>query len=276
MIKRHLSALLSAVTTISVFTGISSGSVALAQEPEPTEILSMRSEYEKHYDNGDGTITAFIDTVPLHYNIDGEWFDIDNTLVKDKFGNYVNKSNSMDVKIAASATVSALDAVDDEQMVSVDYNGYSISWDFVSEQPDTAIDSQIREIAAPISYALVEENNTAAKIDLGNEKLNQKAGESVSKLSSSVSYDSLFKNVDVDIDIQPSSVKETIILNDRADVPEQFSYYVKAEGLKAELYEDNSVHFLNEADEDIFIIPAPFMFDSADIAENNFDIKVDV
>lgn len=42
-------------------------------EKEPVEIIFLRSEYEKHFDNGDGTITAFIFTEPLHYYKDGEW-----------------------------------------------------------------------------------------------------------------------------------------------------------------------------------------------------------
>lgn len=128
----------------------------------------------------------------------------------------------------------------------------------------------------PISYAAIDEEDNVSSINLGSNKLNKKASESVSKLTSSVSYDSLYENVDIDIDVMSSSVKETIILNDRDNVPERFSYYIKAEGLTAELYEDNSVHFVNEYKEDIFNIPAPYMFDSADFPENNYDIKVDV
>jgi len=274
--KKFLSALLSVTTSAFIFTGISASGFALAQEPEPVEILSMRSEYEKHFDNGDGTITAFIDTVPLHYKSDGEWLEIDNTLVLDDSGNYVNKSNSMDVALSSSASVSVLNAVDDEPLASIDYNGYSISWGFVNDQPETAINASIGDVLSPISYAEIAEKDGINQIDLGSNKLNKKASESVSKLTSSVSYDSLYENVDVDIDVMSSSVKETIILNNRDNVPEQFSYYIKAEGLTAELYEDNSVHFANEYGEDIFNIPAPYMFDSSENPENNYDIKVDI
>ena len=172
MLRKHLSALLSVTTALLIFMGIAPVGIASAQESEPVEILSMRSEYEKHYDNGDGTITAFIDTVPLHYNADGEWIDIDNTLVLDKSGNYVNKSNSMDVTLASSASVSALDAVDDKPLASIDYNGYSISWDFVNDKPETAIDASVEDISMPISYASIDEEDSARNIDLGSNKLN--------------------------------------------------------------------------------------------------------
>ena len=67
------------------------------EDIEPVEVVSIRSEYEKHYDNGDGTYTAYIDTVPLHYYKDGEWVDINNTLIQDENGNYTNSENSMNV-----------------------------------------------------------------------------------------------------------------------------------------------------------------------------------
>ena len=102
------------------------------EDIEPVEVVSMRSEYEKHYDNGDGTCTAYIDTVPLHYYENGEWLDIDNTLIQDENGKYVNRSNSMKVTLSPETSISTIDAISEtsannNQMVSVDYNGYSLS-----------------------------------------------------------------------------------------------------------------------------------------------------
>ncbi len=72
-------------------------SVSYASEVEPVEIATLRTEYEKHFDNGDGTITAFINTTPLHFNNNGQWEEIDNTLITDENGDYVNKNNPMRV-----------------------------------------------------------------------------------------------------------------------------------------------------------------------------------
>lgn len=66
MIKKYL-----AITSSLVFivtTGIICPlNTKAIEDIEPVEVVSMRSEYEKHYDNGDGTYTAYIDTVPLLY-----------------------------------------------------------------------------------------------------------------------------------------------------------------------------------------------------------------
>lgn len=81
------------------------------EDIEPVEVVSMRSEYEKHYDNGDGTYTAYIDTVTIHYYKNGEWLDIDNTLIQNETGNYVNRSNSMKVTLSPETSISSINAV---------------------------------------------------------------------------------------------------------------------------------------------------------------------
>ena len=44
------------------------------------EVTELRSEYEKHYRLTDGSFMAVQYQVPVHYEDDGQWVDIDNTL----------------------------------------------------------------------------------------------------------------------------------------------------------------------------------------------------
>ena len=75
--------------TVSLFSfSTMSSSGASAKANEPVEILSLRSEYWKHFDNGDGTMTSYVNTAPIHYLEDGEWVEIDNSLVIDENNNY--------------------------------------------------------------------------------------------------------------------------------------------------------------------------------------------
>lgn len=68
MIKKIISfASCVSILAFSLITSSSNKKVSAIAE-QPFEVLSMRSQYEKHYDNGDGTYTAIIDTVPIHYN----------------------------------------------------------------------------------------------------------------------------------------------------------------------------------------------------------------
>jgi hypothetical protein len=54
---------------------------------EPIEIVSMRTEVSKTYDNGDGTHTAVIYVKPIHYqSTDGTWEDMDGTSPSPRSG----------------------------------------------------------------------------------------------------------------------------------------------------------------------------------------------
>lgn len=251
---------------------LNSSSGIFAEEKEPVEIFSRRSEYGKHYDNGNGTYTAFVNTAPLHYYENGQWCEIDNSLEINEYGDYENKSNSMEVTLASSATPKTVNTVGNAQMVQLTYDGYSISWDMINTQQKS------NHISASSSVQLVTKDlSEDGDFALGGEKLTEKAKDSLDKLNSSVIYTSVFEDVDVSLDILPSSIKETIILNDKASVPEQFAYYITADGLDAELQADNSIQFINGQDEVIFTMPAMFMFDSSsEIPEYNYDIETTI
>ena len=306
MIKKYL-----AITSSLVFivtTGIICPlNTKAIEDIEPVEVVSMRSEYEKHYDNGDGTYPAYIDTVPLHYYENGEWLDIDNTLIQDESGNYINKSNSMKVTLSPETSISSINTIvkksnDSNQMVSIDYNGYSLSWSLIDttisdkktvikDKPivmsknvmdieaenlktaNTQTDIADEKIYPVISISVSEQEYVEKKI--GSNKLNAKISESVNKLNSSVAYNSIYESVDCKVDIQPNSVKETIIIENPDNLIEEYSYFIKSDGLVAELCEDNSVIFSNDGNS-IFTIPAPFMFDSSENAENNYNVSVSV
>lgn len=263
---------LSLVMSMSLFTFFNSNSLLSfsANEKKSVEIISRRSEYEKHFDNGDGTITAFIETAPLHYYDDGEWIEIDNTLICDKDGNYTNTNNSMNVILASSTSVGSA-KIDKEPMVSLEYGGYSISWNFINFQPNIAT---AENMSISNSNVSVIDINTEEVFQVDDFVANNIESEYINRLESTASYKSLYNNVDIDIDVKSSSVKETIVLNNRNDVPEQFSYYIKCDGLFAEIDEKNSISFFDINNEKIFEIPTAFMFDSSDISEYNYNIEI--
>lgn len=267
MKKKAFSFIIMLVVILSMFGSLTTGT--FADEIEPVEIISKRSEYEKHFDNGNGTTTAFINTAPLHYYENGEWKEIDNTLVSDSSGNFVNKSNSMKVTLTPEASVQSINANNQNNMVQIDKNGYSISWDMVDLNSDISRSNNKSKIK-------IKDNDKAHNIKLGNKNLNKKAEALVDNLDSEISYDSIYNNVDLDIDVEPSSVKETIILNSQDSVREKFTYFIKADKLEASLMEDGSISFYASNGETIFSIPPAYMFDSSENPEYNYDIETSI
>lgn len=266
MKKTAFSFIIMLVVILSMFGSMTTGT--FADEIEPVEIISKRSEYEKHFDNGNGTTTAFIYTAPLHYYENGEWKEIDNSLVLDESGNYVNKSNSMKVKFSPETSVKSINS-SQNNTVNIDKNGYSISWDMVDLNSNSSRSNNHSKIK-------IKDDDKAHSIKLGNKNLNKKAEALVDNLDSTISYDSIYNNVDLDIDVEPSSVKETIIINSPDSVQEQFTYFIKADNLKASLMEDGSISFHPSNGETVFSIPPAFMFDSSENAENNYDIETSI
>ena len=100
------------IASLSVFTFSTSGFFAdslSANGKEAVEIMSLRSEFGKQFDNGDGTITSYVNSVPIHYLDDGEWKEIDNTLIPDENGYYTNKANSFNVSLPSKMLIDNCD-----------------------------------------------------------------------------------------------------------------------------------------------------------------------
>ena len=75
-------------------------------------------------------------------------------------------------------------------------------------------------------------------------------------------YSDVFSGVDVYYTVTSGKLKEDIVLkNDEAQ--RSFEFEIAAEGLKAELMEDNSVVLSDAEGKEVFTIAAPFMYDAA-------------
>ena len=59
------------------------------------EVTGLRGEYEKHFRLSDGTFLAAEYSIPVHYNADGVWKDIDNTLTYSNDTNLYEADNGV-------------------------------------------------------------------------------------------------------------------------------------------------------------------------------------
>lgn len=166
MNKRIIATSLTMIMTLG-FTAAQCCSSAFAGEKEPTEIVSLRSQYEKHFDNGDGTCSAYINTVPIHYLDGDEWVEIDNSLISDGKGNYTNSSSDLHVTVPSVMA-------DSDDGIHLEYKGYTV---------DVSLDSATNDSKAIITQP---EQNGA-----GYSQLPEKAADVFGRTVSSVKYDSV-------------------------------------------------------------------------------------
>ena len=75
----------------------------VALDPVPVgELVGERTERTRTYANDDGSRTVVSSLVPMHFERDGEWVDIDNSVVADpaRPGSFVNAANSWTVRFS--------------------------------------------------------------------------------------------------------------------------------------------------------------------------------
>lgn len=263
MLKKGLSIL----TTISILLlAVSSVCSSTVSADEPVEILSLRSEYGKHFNNGDGTITAYINTAPIHYWQNNQWIDIDNTLVSDEYGNYTNKSNYLNVTIPSQLSVNN-DEVKTENAVKLEYEEFSLSVLLT----DLSINESKKDVYADIENN-VQQNNNAAKVniinytqtDCSDNNIPLDVIDSYSNIVSAAVFESVYDDIDLSIDIQPESVIESVTFNSFEDIPDSLTYSIDADGLDLECTDSNVIDFINDNGECVFEIPAISVHDSSD------------
>ena len=202
------------------------------------EIKDKRTENTKHFLYSDGTVVAAQYDTAVHYlDENGEWQDIDNSLVsqnasddEDDFSGYINKAN--DVKIKFSNGNSS------GKFFKYEKDGCKLTWGLNKAD----LNSKFSVVSQESSQS--EENEYA-----------------LHNVKSSVKYSSVMENVDISYEISGSDIKENIIVNDKLS-SYSFTFDIKAKKLDLDLCDDGGIAITKEDGTPFAYIPAPFMYDS--------------
>ncbi len=204
------------------------------------EVEEKRDEYTKVYKKSDGTYTAIKTLEPLHYLNDGVWEEINNSMTLD--GNlYTNLDNLFNVEFPES--------IDSNENLTVEKDGYELSF---------SVDN-IEESSAVVENDIVVSDTNISVAD-----------EAISQTQSSVTYNDVAENTDLQYIVTPNSIKENIIVSNKESVKDTYTFTFETNGLNAEKLDDGSVVFKDENSEIKFRIPRPVMTDA------NFAFSYDI
>ncbi len=207
------------------------------------EVTEKRDAYTKVYKKTDGTYTAVMSKLPLHFLENGEWKDIDNTLLK-KNGVLSNSSNSFDVSFPEKMI--------ENSDIQIEKNGSVISFAVNDiSTSDAKVENNIAEKTSGIAEADAEISNNESKITYSDKK----------------------SNTDIQYTVTSNTVKENIIVSDASSVKESYSFDIEIGSMEYSLEKDGSVIF-TENDETKFSIPAPVMMDSKLNVSYNIAVSV--
>lgn len=250
-----------------------------AQDAEiVSEIPSGRDAYQKEFLLSNGQRMLAVYPTAIHYQENGQWEEIDNTLrltTQNGSAVYRNTAGIWNVTLPAQ--------IDAQQAVSVEQDGCRLSFCLVGKlrrtaglSPQAAADATagaamqeaLADLFAPAEgeqLMLQATQTTAAAVTAvqaepdGNARQLRPAG-----MHAVAEYASIYENTDLKYDLTAEKLKESVIIRQRENALLGYRYHLSAEGLTLSLQSDGSMlAFKNGEDAPVYCMPAPFLLDAA-------------
>ena len=234
------------------------------------EDVSKRSEFYKEFILSNGLRIATIYPNSVHYEDNGQWKEIDNTLtakIIDGQNVYANTSGLWDVYFPQRLNSS--------NSIAITKDGYTVSFGMAGEIRSNgdlvvaSMDSELEATSATILPTIditIDSSAQVQQIDTATAKAEAEYAEIVpDKLHSRLIYPSVYTNTNIAYDLQSNQVKESIILQSFDSGLMGYRYTLNTGELIPILNDDQSIDLCDPNTDDIVMtMPAPFMLDAND------------
>lgn len=244
-----------AATLPKAETQYSSFDNVVGENPEESKIVKEltgeRTENSKEFLLEDGTKMIAQYNEPVHYkDSKGKWVEYNNTLSEDKTASpdeagdssYTNKSSDILVNLSNKAK--------SKNMISLQSNGYKISWGYDN---------------AGKSKADVKKNNEKTS---GNDKFT-----TLKNITTETLYKGVFNDVDLQYFVTTTGIKENIILKS-SKAQNEFTLNYKIPNLTAKQKDDKTITLSNKDGKEIYTISAPYMYDANGSTSTQMKIEI--
>ena len=219
------------------------------KSPIVEEVKEKRDENKKVYLREDGTYTAVITKTPVHYEKDGEWVDIVNSL-KTKGDVLTNTAGNYNVEFPKE--------ISEENEIKIENGKESITFSIVETEKSNG----------------KVKNNKKQKQDKNKASDEEIFNNDISRTVSEIEYEDILENTNLEYVVTPNGVKENIIVENKESLKKSYSFNITKGKLKAELDKSNNLYFKNSKGEVVFTIPAPVMTDAKGEISYDIDVKV--
>ena len=243
------------------------------------EVTEKRTEYSKDFLLSNGNHVAAVYADPIHYEKDGAWQEIDNTLKVSKEGAYVNTAGAWAVALPQSISKTA--------PVTVSRDGHELSF-FMSGELRTQGNLEVAAIGQTAETATVTVDGKAQTfrvssaqtvagqvqtIDTATAKAAAQHPELIlDKNASALMYSGVYANTQLRYDLHGSTLKESVILQSYSSNLRGYRYTLNTGDLLPLLNGDGSIYFMGTGKEPVFVMKAPYLID--DNEQCSYDVKV--
>ena len=221
------------------------------------EFVEKRTANSKQFLMDDGMIMVQNYGVPIHYEEDGVYKEIDNSLIQkteitgEQY--FENAANSFKARL--------YDNLGQENSVSIENNGFELSFTLDKRNDEEAKSSKGDLIKSAIlndEFAKVNKIANSDAVDYTDKQLKIPIQPNVS--DSTLRYEDVYSDIDFEYSVNSVGIKEDIIVN-RPLNDYQFSFTITAPELSLVLSDAGEIIAYSES-EAVFAIPAPNMTDA--------------
>ena len=284
--KRITAAALSLLFVFSIIPASALDSLSVEETAAKivSEVTEMREESVKYFLCDDGSYIAATYAAPVHYNENGVWKEIDNTLTPS------SKSGETVYSTKGGLNVTVPSDLGSGKRFTATNGGYTIS--FGVKSIDNSLSAQAKVVETDALPSVVKMNSTA---EISNEKVTassmaQKAETltekqkvekfnneqmTVDKQSGAVVYKGFDRQSDLEYIVTSNSLKENIVVYKPQD-EYVYRFDLDSDGL-IPIEQPNGSIILVESEasqEAVFTLDAPYMYD-ANGAES-YDIELSI
>ncbi|MBO5653722.1 MAG: DNRLRE domain-containing protein, partial [Clostridia bacterium] len=232
------------------------------------ELTEKREANVKYFKMSDGSYSAYVYAQNVHYEENGRFLDIDNTLKSVTVGGkayYENTAGAMQIRLP--------EALGSSEKVEVSAKGHTLSWQLegaaasisgTALQPKSA-STLLSERNVALSRATTKQEAAAAKNSYFT---------TLSKVKSAVLYENVAADFSLQYDLVGDTLKESLVLNKPA-AQSSYSFRITATDTTPSLQADGSVLFLDEKSNVIFTLAAPWMWDAAEQYSSDIEVKLE-
>ena len=238
------------------------------------EDTTKRDEYTKYFITDAGTTIVAQYSVPVHYkNADGEYVDFDNSLKSsettivaatqdeatvDEISAYGLRDVQENVETEeifvnkdSDSKVSHLKKSGKAKLIEISRDGHVISWGY-----------------SGANIVSAKEQETASEKLVGND-----AYLTLQNLSSTVVYENIYNNVDLEVINSTTGVKENIILK-KSNAKNVFKLDYNIGDLTAESKNSRTIELKDTSGTVVYTISAPYMKDAKGIESEALELKI--
>lgn len=286
MFKRITAAALSLLFVFSIIPASALDSLSVEETAAKivSEVTEMREESVKYFLCDDGSYIAATYAAPVHYNENGVWKEIDNTLTPS------SKSGETVYSTKGGLNVTVPSELGSGKRFTATNGGHTIS--FGVKSIDNSLSAQAKVVETDALPSVVKMNSTA---EISNEKVTassmaQKAETltekqkvekfnneqmTVDKQSGAVVYKGFNQQSDLEYIVTSNSLKENIVVY-KPQAEYVYSFDLDSDGLIPVEQPNGSIILVESeaSQEAVFTLDAPYMYD-ANGAES-YDIELSI